>query len=401
MSRLSKPEKNRPTIGQPARLLSPSLILVLLGYLCLCLYLYSSHQIQGDGAAYSLQALVGSPWERSIHVGGLAPLVFGVQVLGLPPNVLGIFWTGTALVASFGIGRRLLLVHPRARVAPPGANHSRIAPLLAPLSILASAATWEAALFVEIYAPLAALTLLTVWLVLTEKGWLAGLALGWAGATHPGVWALVPGLFLLTPRARATTWRRAFVTAAVIHALALMLLFPDWWSGGRGIAQLPPSDQSMWPALQSLWRLLAADLGIAAFTLMLALPMLGKRQVLGVLLLVLGTGAVLCRYSDNPGGLPALWLLLSYSPLASRAIGEVNLPRLRNGLAVLAGVTLLFGIADATSEQDKKRRAVEREHEARLNAGCPAPEGLSWSKERLWELSCALDSTDSATRSQQ
>jgi hypothetical protein len=64
-------------------------------------------------------------------------------------------------------------------------------------------------------------------------------------------------------------------------------------------------------------------------------------------------------------------------------------------------VTLLFGIGDATSVQDKKRRAAERAHEARLLVGCPAPEGLSWSKERLWELSCALDSADSATQSRQ
>jgi len=380
--------RTRRAHGKHAGGVTPSFVVVFLAYIVLCIYLFGDQQIQGDGAAYSLQALDGSPWDRSIHVGALAPLWFGVQIVGLPPNLLGVFWTGVGLLASCGIGGRILALHPRSPQLGPGGLSLALGTTLGPLSMMAAAITWKGALFVEIYAPLSALLLLAVWAVLAARPWLAGIALAWAAATHPGAWGLVPGLLLLTPGRSLRDWIPTLGLAALAHSVTLTLLYPDWWNGGRGLADLPPSDQNFWPALQSLWRLLADDLGIAALPVILALPLLNRRQLTGLGLVILGSAAALCRYSDNAGGLPALWLLLAFSPLALRAVEEVELRRLRVGLTILGGFILLFGVGDATSVQDAERRRANREHEARVAQGCPGPEQLPWSEAQLWALSC-------------
>ncbi|MEE2828506.1 MAG: hypothetical protein VX498_04920, partial [Myxococcota bacterium] len=60
--------------SQPAACPWASLLLFLAAFSALFCYLHRPVQFSGDGAAYVLQALDGSPWERSIHVGLLAPL---------------------------------------------------------------------------------------------------------------------------------------------------------------------------------------------------------------------------------------------------------------------------------------------------------------------------------------
>jgi hypothetical protein len=357
-------------------------------YGALCLYLFHDVQSQGDGAAYSLQALAGSPGERSVHIGALAPLWFGVRVLGLSPNIVPALWTGLALVASAGIGHQILGLHPPRPGQPPTPVSSSLGACLGPLTMMAAALTWEGALFVEIYSALGALLLLSLWAAMADRRWLAGIALAWAAAAHPGAWALVPGLVMLSPRRSLKAWLPSLGLAAVLHGGLLIALFPDWWSGGRGLRDIPPSDLALWPALQSLWRILSDDLGTAALPLLFGLPLLGRKQLIGLSLVVLGTAALLCRYSDNPGGLPALWILLAFTPLALRALAEVELVRLRRGLGTLGVIVLLFGIGDATSSHDARARQAQRDHEARLEAGCPGPADLPWSQQQLWKLSC-------------
>jgi len=362
---------------------------LLIVYCGLCTYLFRDVQLNGDGAAYSLQAIAGSPWDRSVHAGALAPLWFFVRILGLPPGLVPAFWTGVALLASAGLGRRVLLLHPAdPRLPSSGAFASSFGPLIGPLTIMAASLTWQGALFVEIYSTTAALLLLTLWSLMAGRLWLAAPLFAWAAAAHPGVWALVPGLVLLSPKHSTRSWVKTLGAAALLHAVLLWCLFPDWWSGGRGLAQLPPSDLALWPALQSLWRILSDDLGIAALPLLVALPLLDRRRLVGLTLIVLASGAVLCRYSDNPGGLPALWLFAAFSPLALRALAEVELTRLRRGLGLLGLTVLLFGIGDATSVHDAAARRAQADHEARVEAGCPGPGGLDWGQQQLWKLSC-------------
>jgi len=255
--------------------------------------------------------------------------------------------------------------------------------------MMGAALTWENALFVEIYAATGALLLLALWAAMAGRVWVTALMLAWGVATHPGVWALVPGLVLLAPKRRLRTWAWPLTLTAILHAGVLFLLYPDWWSGGRGLANLPPSDMSLWSALQSLWRILSEDLSLSSLPLLAALPLLDRRRSLGLALLVLASAGVLCRYSDNPGGLPALWLFAAFSPLAVRSLEAVDMGRLRRGLGVLGVLILLFGVGDATSKQDATARRALRAHEVRIEAGCPGPSGLHWSQAQLWKLSCA------------
>lgn len=389
MSRVSQQAQFPRAPVQPPRLFSASLGGLLLLYIGLCIYLFRDVQFNGDGAAYSLQALNGEPWDRSIHVGALAPLWLGVRGIGLPPGVVSALWTGLALVASFGIGRSLLRALPSdPRLPPPGAAAISVAPLLGPLVMMGAAITWEGALFVEIYAPTGALLLLSLWAALAGRLWLTSLTLAWAVTAHPGSWALVPGLVLLAPKRAPAAWTGPLALAAFLQGAVLCLLYPDWWSGGRGLANLPPSDMSLWPALQSLWRILSEDLSLSSLPLLVALPLLGRRRSLGLVLIVLASAAVLCRYSDNPGGLPALWLFAAFSPLAVRSLQAVDVGRLRCGLGILGVLLLLFGIGDATSQHDATARRALNAHEVRLKTGCPGPAGLPWSQAQLWKLSC-------------
>ena len=83
---------------------------------------------------------------------------------------------------------------------------------------------------------------------------------------HPGAVALVPGLLLLgggRPSARTG------LAAIALPAVAWALLWPEPWTGPRGIASLPAFDLNPWQSLQRAWRLLARDLGITAVPVVL------------------------------------------------------------------------------------------------------------------------------------
>ncbi len=392
VSRVSQQAQFSRASVQPPRLFSASFGGLFLLYLGLCIYLFRDVQINGDGAAYSLQALHGGPWERSVHVGALAPLWLGVRGAGVPPGVVSALWTGLALVASFGIGRSLLRSDPSdPRLPPPSAAVWSVGPLLGPLVMMGAALTWESALFVEIYATTGALLLLTLWGAMAGRLWVTSLTLAWAVTAHPGAWALVPGLLLLAPKRSFRAWAGPLTLAAILQGAVLFLLYPDWWTGGRGLANLPPSDMSLWPALQSLWRILSDDLSLSSLPLLVALPLLDRRRTLGLTLIVLASAGVLCRYSDNPGGLPALWIFAAFSPLAVRSLEAVDVGRIRRGLGALGVLVLLFGIGNATSEHDATSRRALSAHEVRVKTGCPGPSGLPWSQAQLWKLSCGAE----------
>ncbi len=369
-------------------------LLLAAGYLVLCLYLFRDVQVTGDGAAYSLQAIEGNPWLRSIHAGALAPLWAWVHWTGLPAGIAGVLWTGLGLVASYLLGLRLLEAIPRDPRLPPSAIRPSSLALLGPLSLLAATATWNNALFVEIYAPLAALTLAGLVAVLSQHRWVASTCFLWAGLVHPGAWALVPGLLLFAEERTLRRWVAPLIGTILLYSLALLALYPDWWDGGRGLADLPPSDQGLWPALQSLWRLLADDLGPASLPALLALPLLSRRRLMGFALVVLASAGLLCRYSDNPGGLPALWILLSCAPLIGRALDSLDSARLRSAWSLLIVLLLVFGIGDATSEHDAQARAAEVRDKAWLSKGCEHPRApdASWAERQLHSLACRPDS---------
>jgi hypothetical protein len=253
---------------------------------------------------------------------------------------------------------------------------------------MGAALTWESALFVEIYATTGALLLVSLWAAMSGRLWVTALTITWAVTAHPGAWALVPGLVLLTPNRPVRTWVVPLALAAFLHGVVLFLLYPDWWTGGRGLANLPPSDMSLGEALQSLWRILSEDLSLSTLPVLVALPLLDRRRALGLALIVLASAGVLCRYSDNPGGLPALWLFASFSPLAVRSLEAVDVARLRRGLGILGILVLIFGVGDATSKHDATARRAVNAHEVRVETGCPGPTGLPWSQAQLWKLSC-------------
>ena len=369
-------------------------LLLAAGYMVLCLYLFRDVQVTGDGAAYSLQAIEGSPWLRSIHAGALVPLWAWVQWTGLPGGIAGVLWTGLGLVASYTLGLRLLETTPRSVRLPPSVLGPSSLALLGPLSLLAATTTWDDALFVEIYAPLAALLLWGLSAALHQRRAVAATCFLWAGLVHPGAWALVPGLLLFAEERRLRPWIAPLGGAIVLYGLALLALYPDWWDGGRGLTDLPPSDQGVWPALQSLWRLLADDLGPASLPALLAIPLLSGRRLLGFALVVLASAALLCRYSDNPGGLPALWILLSCAPLVGRALDAIDSARLRASWSLLIFLLLVFGLGDATSEHDARSRAAETRDRAWSEEGCDQPKDPTspWAERQLRSLACRPDS---------
>ena len=97
---------------------------------CLAVYLRSDVPWDGDGAVYTLQALDGSLWERSLHAGYLGPLGLWTKV-GLPPSIFGWFWGAAALVLATVFGAQLLARVPRDPRLGPAGGPAGLAPLLA------------------------------------------------------------------------------------------------------------------------------------------------------------------------------------------------------------------------------------------------------------------------------
>ena len=376
--------------------LRPGITVLLLGYVALCVYLLRPVQATGDGATYVLQALTGSPWERSLHVGYLAPLglwVSGGSWLGvsasLAANVFASLWTGASLVLTTALGSRLL---------PPGpgqAEGSTLLPLLAPASLLAATSTWESAMYAEVYGPLSTLVLATVLALVTGRDGLASALLAAAALVHPGAWALTPGLLLcagLGPSRRAA---RVVGLALVPWAVVLAALAPEWWSGTRGVLALPPPDRSPWESIQGAWRLVSQDLGLAGAPLLMGLAYSfrlparspGSQWPAGLLLLTLGAAIGLDRYDDNPGQLPSLWMACCLAPSAANWLSELRRKPQRHMTRALTIALFVLCIADATSKQDARARSVDRETNNMRQACAPEPED-SWALRQRRHLAC-------------
>jgi len=358
---------------------------MIVGWGCLAVYLRSDAPWDGDGAVYTLQALHGSLSERSLHAGYLAPLAAWAGV-GLPPSIFGWLWGPVALVLVAMLGAQWLERSPRNPHLPPDEARFGLAPLIAPAVLLSATASWRAMGTVEVYGPLATLLLGAAVALGARRAVLAGGLLAWAAATHPGAWALIPGLLVVAARDRRSA-ARAVAVAALGYGLVLGALWPDWWTGGRGLLALPASDQSPWQSLQGAWRLLARDLGPVAVVLLGGLAVMPARVVGGLALLVLGGAVGLDRFSDNPGQLPALWLAAAAAPGVVRWIEDLGSDRLRRFAGPVLGVLLLLGVAEATTRHDAAVRAMDREVEALVAGGCDRAD-LAWRDEARLRLLC-------------
>jgi len=371
------------------------------GYAALAAYLFRDVQHSGDGASYVLQAIEGSPWERSLHVGYLAPLklwVWAAGLLGMSPsvaaNLLAVLSTAVALVLVTVLAAELLAAAPGSASQP---SWYRFAPLAAPLTLLGAEASWNAALFSEVYGPLATSLLAAALALRRGRDRLAALFILLAALIHPGAWALLPGL-LVANGLRAN--RRTVILLAMSilpWLLCLALLAPEWWSGGRGLLALPAFERSPWQSLQKAWRLLSRDLGVGAAPVLLAAVLVvarqdyraGRRWFLGLLLVSAGAALGLDRYPDNCGQLPALWMAACLSPLAFGwlpALGDVRAQK----IAALAWALILaLCIADATSRHDALARKAERNSQRHVEL-CAAEQTAppSWRERQLLRLAC-------------
>jgi hypothetical protein len=361
------------------------LLLLMLVWGGLAAYLHSGVPWDGDGAVYTLQALDGTPWERSLHAGYLGPLTAWAQG-GLPPATFGWLWGPIALLLSTVLGAQFLARCPRDPHLPPGSTTSPWAPLIAPAVLLGASASWRATGTVEVYGPLATLLLGAAVALGARRPLGAAVLLAWAAAAHPGAWALVPGVLLLAGDDRRTA-SRAAAGALVLYAILLAALWPDWWSGGRGLVDLPPSDQSPGASLQAAWRLLARDLGPVAVVLLAGACTLPARAAMGLGLVLLGAAAGLDRFSDNPGQLPTLWLAAGAAPLAVRWIEDLGTERHRRLAGLGLVVLLVLGVAEATTRHDADVRAMDRETAALREAGCDQT-GLEWRNQARLKLLC-------------
>ncbi len=393
------PGENTPRYG--ARIPWQASLALLVGYALLAAYLFRAVQHSGDGAAYVLQAIDGSPWERSLHVGYLAPLhgwVWAAGQLGLGPsaaaNLLSVLCAASALALVTALSTTLLGKLPAGSGPVPWRP---FAPLAAGLTLLASAQSWDAALFAEVYGPLATSVLGAALALQRGRDRTAAALILWAALIHPGAWALVPGLAVATGlKADRRTARLAGLS--IVPWLACMaVLAPEWWSGGRGLLALPTFERSPWQSLQTAWRLLSRDLGIAAAPVLLAAVLVvtsenaraGRRWLLGVLLMAAGAALLLDRYPDNCGQLPALWMAACLAPLAVGWLVALPHPRAQR-LAALAWLLILgLCVADATSRHDAVARKADRATLARTEQ-CPATsEPASWREQQLRRLACA------------
>lgn len=327
------------------------LIGLLIAFAALATYLYTTAAVDGDGAAYVLQAAGPTPFDRPVHIGALLPLWLWVHGLGIAAaNASAGGWIAAGLVGVERLGRSL---------AP---EQGPWGWLLAPAVLLGAAATWQAALFVEVYGPLATLTVWAVVALRAGRGATAGLLIGWTWLVHPGAVALVPGVLLL---GGARPSRRAVFAATLPVLVIWAWLWPEPWAGPRGVASLPSFDLSPWQSLQRAWRLLARDLGISAVPLVLgaiAAWSSQRRELAGILALVAGSALTVDRYADNAGQLPALFVCCALAPLALRW-RPFGSDRRRAALAGALGALCILGVAEATSRHDAIRRTAARSFE--------------------------------------
>ena len=214
-----------------------------------------------------------------------------------------------------------------------------------------------------------------------------------------------PAAFIVSQsadRKRTAGW----LVAAVVLVVTIHAAVPgEALSGPRGLTSLSSADRSPLQSLQALTRLIWHDWSLAAVPSLVGLglatlqgPGSAGRRWVGALLWLIGSCAVgVDRFSDNSGQLPALWLGAAAAPLAFRALRDASTAGSKVALAALA-LLLSVGIAEATSQQDRHRREVERDL-GELQAACgdlrerPPPKGplgkrSAWALEQLQQLSC-------------
>lgn len=366
---------------------------ILVVYTPVVAYLFRAVQHTGDGAAYTLQAMHGPSLDRAVHAGWLVPLGPWTRTLadlGIDPSAA----TNAASVLAVGAALLFMALLAADLVREAGRG-GRGDALLAPAVALCSVAVWDAALFTEIYGPLAALCLGTV--LALRRGAVTGAAtflfLTWA--THPGALALLPGLGILgvsAGRERSTV--KALVGATVLAVLWVFAIGGDEWLGPRGLLA-QGSDVTPWQALQRAWRLLARDLGGASLPLLAGAAVAWTRRssaevrwLAGCGVLLLGTVFVLDRFSDNPAALPLLLLCCPLAALAPAGLRDLT-PRAGRAGAALLALVLVLGVAEAATREDAVVRAAVRDQAARASrCDDPATSEEPWRERMLIELAC-------------
>ena len=351
---------------QPAESARLAPLLAALGTLVVLLWFALVQPLErtGDGVVYALQAAAGHPGERSLHAGFLVPLWAhsGVVPEGAPflvAKAWSAWWVVVAGLAAAAVAAGLERQDtPRPPLLP---RH-----LWATATLWSLGPSWDAALYVEVYGQVAALALVGLALLQRRRDILAGLLLGWGGLVHPGLWALVPGLALLIGR---RPWA-ALATLALTHGLGLALLWPDWWSGGRGVLHLPPFQRGPISSLAGL----LAWIGLGPALLLTVLRARAGRTALAMATVALGCAVGLDRYADNPGQLPTLWLLAALAPQVER----------RRLLALAAAAGLVLSLVQ------QRRIATELDAQAsRWARTCDQPFDGPWGERQRRSVVCS------------
>jgi hypothetical protein len=313
---------------------------------------------------YLDQVLAGNLRERTLHLGYLFQLFLLASLLGdVGATLLSALWAVVAWVAAWWGALALL--------GPEVTRRRRLLALAAPAFLAALIPLWEHALFPEVYGPTAAAVLGAAALRLHGRTWLSALAAGLAVTMHPGALAWLPTLALMGPRPG-----RYAVAVLVFPAVLAVALYGDYLMGGRGVlAAVDWPDP--WRASQRAWRAMVWGAPLTAALPAAALLRADVRRRLGYPLAAgIATAILSDWYHDVPAQLPALYLLSLAAPAGLAVLAGQAAPRRRVVLGI-AVVVLGFQIGEATSHQDRRRRAVDREVSAlRSWAGEEAP--LPW-----------------------
>lgn len=358
-----------PTLSTNSRTRSSAIqVSVIAGFfLLLCgllLYLATLSIPAGDGVVYLDQVLAGNLRERTLHLGYLFQLAPLAAMLGdAGATLLSALWALVAWIAAWWGATAL--------VESTDARHRRLLALAAPAFLATLIPLWEHALFPEVYGPTAAALLGAAALRLHGKPVISALAAGLAVTMHPGALAWLPTLALMGPRPG-----RYGVAVLAFPAVLAAALHGDYLMGGRGVFAALDWPEP-WRASQRAWRALVWGASLTAVLPAAALFRADVRRRFGYPLAVGVVLAILTDwYHDVPAQLPALYLLALAAPAGLELLAGTSVPR-RRAVIGLAAVVLAFQLGEATSHQDRERRAVDREVRAlRSMAGQDAP--LPW-----------------------
>ncbi len=358
-----------PTLSTTSRAL-PNAIqvgVITAFFLALCgllAYLATGSIPAGDGVVYLDQVLGGNLRERTLHLGYLFQLAALAALFGdTAAPLLSALWAVAAWIAAWwGAGALLGDADPTRR---------RLLALAAPAFLAALIPFWEHALFAEVYGPAAAALLWAAALRLRGRDLGSAAAVGLAAAIHPGSLAWLPALALMGPRRL-----RYAAIASLFPAALAVVFFGDYVLGGRGVLASLEWPQP-WRASQRAWRALVWGASVIA-----ALPILGlldgrtRRRLLLPLTAGIAAAVLTDWYRDVPAYLPALYLLALAAPVGVEVLSRGGAGRQR-AVFVGAAVVLAFQIGEATSHQDRLRRALDREVAALQALDAPDPP-LPW-----------------------